>query len=159
FPLEVFQMSTAAPKKSLLVWLPEMRLPAPGAVPPIRLWPAPKSTCTPAAPLPSAAVPAALVPLKLPWIRLPPLVCKRMPWPKAWVDDQAPDGAAAGGDRPSGCARHGQAAVQLDPQHRVVADGERVRAGARLAVAVDDYRRRDRGQREGGAHVDRLDAA
>ena len=49
-------------------WFPEMRFPAPGAVPPTRLS---RTTATPAWPLPTAAVPAAFVPIRLAWIDVP----------------------------------------------------------------------------------------
>ena len=58
---------------------PEMRLPAPGALPPIRLF-APPWIRMPLSVLPSAEAPAASVPTRLPWTVVPPARRKIPSW-------------------------------------------------------------------------------
>ncbi len=60
--------------------LPEIRLPAPAAVPPI-VFNDESSTATPAFPLGAAAVPAALVPMRFPCTRLFVDPCPMMSMP------------------------------------------------------------------------------
>src|SRR3990172_5872586 len=62
------------------------------------------------------------------------------------IDDQTAHNIVAGVDEQAD-TEGGPASVQLDEQHRVVAGSQGVRAGARLRVAIDGDRARDRGQR------------
>ena len=88
--------------------------------------------------------PVGSVPMKLPVTSSPPLPVRWMPNAEL-RDRKAPDGAAPGLDRdPIGKA--GGESIDLDQDHRVVALRQRIGAGTRLSVAVDDRRVRDRGE-------------
>ena len=133
--------------------LPEMRFLAAGVVPPT-VFPDPRSIVTPVR-MPRATVPEGSVPMKLPSIALLSDTILIAPFTKRLITSPRTVLPPTVMTRPSTDAQP-RLPAQLDQQHRVVADGQRVGAGPRLGVAVDDHRVGDR--RQGRGRADRLHA-